>query len=159
LRVNCQSGRIDTHSARDMVGAVAEEKKSRGVSRYEAIVATFIGLLAVCVSAYTAYMQRQQVRAAVWPILEFDSGNGPIHFTLANKGVGPAIIKNVILKVDDQPVKNWIEVLDKLMGPEKHRYSESDMSGHVLAAGESRTIFTPQEANGNDIAYDRSSPL
>jgi hypothetical protein len=28
----------------------------------------------------------------VWPILEFDSSNAPdIHFTLANKGVGPAI--------------------------------------------------------------------
>ena len=70
------------------------------------------------VSAYTAYMQRQQVRAAVWPILEFDSGNGPIHFTLANKGVGPAIIKHVILKVDDQPVKDWAEVLEKILGPD-----------------------------------------
>jgi hypothetical protein len=37
-------------------------------------------------------MQRHQVRAAVWPILEFDTGNGPIRFTLVNKGVGPAII-------------------------------------------------------------------
>ena len=58
----------------------------------------------MCVSAYTAYMQRQQVRAMVWPILEFDSSNAPIHFTLANKGVGPAIIRHVIVKVDDQPV-------------------------------------------------------
>jgi hypothetical protein len=142
-----------------MVAAVPEEKESHTASRYEAVIATLIGLLAVCVSAYTAYMQRQQVRAAVWPILEFDSGNGPIHFTLANKGVGPAIIRHVILKVDGQPVKNWIEVLDKLMGPEKHRYSESDMSAHVLAAGESRTVFTPQDPDGNDIAYDRSNPL
>jgi hypothetical protein len=142
-----------------MVDPVSAGKERRGVNRYEAIVATFIGLLAVCVSAYTAYMQRQQVRAAVWPILEFDSGNGPIHFTLANKGVGPAIIRHVIVKVDGQPVKNWIEVLDKLMGPEKHRYSESDMSAHVLAAGETRTVFTPQDPNGNDIAYDRSNPL
>jgi hypothetical protein len=44
-------------------------------------------------------MQRQQVRAMVWPILEFDSSNAPdIHFTLANKGVGPAIIRNVIVR-------------------------------------------------------------
>jgi hypothetical protein len=142
-----------------MVGAMPEEKAMRRASRYDAVIATFVGFLALCVSGYTAYMQRQQVRAAVWPILEFDSGNGPIHFTLANKGVGPAIIKHVILKVDDQPVENWIEVLDKLMGPEKHRYSESDMSGHVLAAGESRTVFTPQDPNGNDIVYDRSNPL
>src|SRR3984893_1376958 len=134
-----------------MIGAVPEEKVTRGASRYDAIIATLVGFCALCVSGYTAYMQRQQVRAAVWPILEFDSSNGPIHFTLANEGVGPAIIRHVIVKVDDQPVKNWIEVLDKLMGPETHRYSESDMSGHVLAANELRTVFNPQDASGNDI--------
>ena len=53
----------------------------------------------LCVFGYTAYMQRQQVRAAVWPMLEFDASNGPIKFTLANKGVGPAIIKHVVVKV------------------------------------------------------------
>ena len=131
----------------------------RRASRYDAVIATLVGLCALCVSAYTAYVQRQQVRAAVWPILEFDSSNGPIRFTLANKGVGPAIIKHVILKVDNQPVKNWIEVLDKLMGSEKHRYSESDMSGHVLAANESRTVFTPQDGDGNAITFDKSNPL
>ena len=95
-----------------MLGAVPEKQETRTASRYETVVATFIALLAVCVAGYTAYMQRQQVRAAVWPILEFDSSNGPdIHFTVANKGVGPAIIRHVIVRVDAQPVKNWNEAL------------------------------------------------
>jgi hypothetical protein len=65
---------------------VPEKKETRGASRYDAIIATFVGLLALCVSAYTAYMQRQQVRAAVWPILEFDSSNAPdIHLRLLTK--------------------------------------------------------------------------
>ena len=68
-----------------MIGAVPEEKVKRGASRYDAIIATFVGLCALCVSGYTAYMQRQQVRAAVWPILQFGSSNGPIQFTLDNK--------------------------------------------------------------------------
>jgi hypothetical protein len=81
---------IDTHSAGDIIGAVPDEKERRGASRYDAIIATFVGFLAVCVAGYTAYMQRQQVRAAVWPILEFDSSNAPdIHFTLSNKGSAP----------------------------------------------------------------------
>src|ERR1700757_3200081 len=89
-----------------------EDNVGRGASRYDAVIATFVGFLALCVSGYTAYMQRQQVRAAVWPILEFDSSNGPdIHFTVANKGVGPAIIRHVMVKVDAQPVKNWNEAL------------------------------------------------
>jgi hypothetical protein len=62
-----------------MLGAVPEEKETRAVTRYETVIATFIALLAVCVAGYTAYMQRQQVRAAVWPILRFDSSNAPGH--------------------------------------------------------------------------------
>jgi hypothetical protein len=142
-----------------MVGDVPEQKETRRASRYDAVIATLVGFLALCVSGYTAYMQRQQVRAAVWPILEFDSGNGPIHFTLANKGVGPAIIKRVIVKVDGEPARNWIEVLDKLLGPGEHRYSESDMSNRVLSAGESMTVLTPGDAENNPINFDKSNPL
>ena len=142
-----------------MVGGVPDEKETRGASRYEAIIATLIGLLAVSVASYTAYMQRQQVRGAVWPILQFDSRNGPIQFTLANKGVGPAIIKHVILKVDDQPVKNWAEVLEKILGPGYHPGEESDMSGRVFSAGESTNVFTPHGEANNPIPFEKSNPL
>jgi len=142
-----------------MIGAVPEEKDTRTASRYETFIATFIALLAVCVAGYTAYMQRQQVRAAVWPILEFDSSNGPIRFTLANKGVGPAIIKHVILKVHNQPVKNWAEVLEKILGPGYHPGEESDMSGRVFSAGESINVFIPHDDANNPIPFDKSNPL
>src|SRR5436305_13070758 len=119
----------------DRTESVPEKRPTRHVSRYETGIATLVGLCALCVSAYTAYVQRQQVRAAVWPILEFDSSNAPdIHFTLANKGVGPAIIRNVIVRVDGQPVRNWKEALERTLGPGEHLGSESDMRGHVLAA-------------------------
>src|SRR6266550_7472753 len=135
-----------------MVGDVPEQKEMRRASRYDAVIATFVGFLALCVAGYTAYMLRQQVRAAVWPILEFDSSNGPnIHFTVSNKGVGPAIIRHVIINVDGQPMKNWDEVLAKLLGPEKHRYSESNITGHVFAAGESMDVFTPRDTEGNAL--------
>jgi hypothetical protein len=143
-----------------MLGAVPEQRETRGASRYDAVIATFVGLCALCVSGYTAYVQRQQVRAAVWPILEFGSSNAPdIHFTLANKGVGPAIIRNVIMKVDGEPVKNWYEVLDRLVGPGKHPGSENDMNGRVFAPGESMTIFAPFDPDGKPIAFDKSNPL
>ena len=143
-----------------MIGTVPEEKETRGASRYDAIIATFVGLLALCVSGYTAYTQRQQVRAAVWPILEFDSSNAPdIHFTLANKGVGPAIIRHVTVKVDGEPVRNWKEALEKILGPGEHLGSESDMSGRVFAAGESMTVFTPRDGENNPLNFDKSNPL
>lgn len=132
---------------------------THGASRYDAVIATLVGFLALCVSGYTAYMQRQQVRAAVWPILEFDHSNQPdIHFTVANKGVGPAIIKHVIVRVDNQPVRNWPDALEKLLGPGKHMYSESDISGHVFAANESMDVFTPRNDDSSALT-DRSTPL
>ena len=143
-----------------MIGGVPEENETRGASRYDVVIATAVGFLALCVSGYTAYMQRQQVRAAVWPILEFDSSNAPdIHFTLANKGVGPALIRHVLVKVDDQPVKNWREAMGKLLGPGEHLFSESDMNGHVFAAGESMTVFTPRDPNNDPLIFDKSNPL
>jgi hypothetical protein len=151
---------IDRPDAGDMIGTVPEEKGTRGASRYDVVIATVVGLLALCVSGYTAYMQRQQVRAAVWPILEFNSSNAPdIHFTLANKGVGPAIIRNVVVRVDDQPMRNWNEVFEKLLGPGEHHGSETDMSNHVLSAGESMDVLTPFGADANPIKFDRSNLL
>ena len=139
---------------------MANNQETRRASRYDAVIATLVGLCALCVSAYTAHVQRQQVRAAVWPILEFDSSNAPdIHFTLANKGVGPAIIRHVIVMVDGQPVRNWKEALEKIVGPGEHLFSESDMSGHVFAAGESMTPLTPRDPENNPLNFDKSNPL
>ena len=150
---------IDTTAAGNMIGGVPEQTETRRASRYDAVIATFVGFLALCISGYTAHVQRQQVRAAVWPILEFDSANGPIHFILANKGVGPAIIKNVIVKVDGEPVRNWKEALEKILGPGEHLGTESDMSGHVFAAGESVSVFTPHDPENNPLNFDKSNPL
>src|SRR5437763_11032103 len=136
--------------AGDKIGAVPEEKETRRASRYDAVIATLVGFLALGVSAYTAYVQRQQVRAAVWPILEFDSSNAPdIHFTLANKGIGPAIIRHVVVRVDGQAVRNWKEAFERILGHGEHLGSESDMRGHGVAVGEAMTVFTPHDAENN----------
>ena len=138
---------------------MANNQETRRASRYDAVIATLVGLCALCVSAYIAYVQRQQVRASVWPILEFDSSNAPIHFTLANKGVGPAIIRHVIVKVDGQPVRNWKEALGRILGPggafgfgERHEC-------RVFAAGESMTVFTPHDPENQPLNFEKSNPL
>ena len=134
-----------------------EERVTRGATRYDAIIATFVGLCALCVSGYTAYMQRQQVRAAVWPILEFYSSNHPeISFTLSNKGVGPAIIRHVIVKVGDQPARNWEEAMKLLLGPGDYHGSESDMNGRVFSAGEETVVFAPFDKAGKPFSSGRT---
>jgi hypothetical protein len=115
---------------------------------YDAVLATFVAVLAVAVSAYTAYVQRQQVRAQVWPVLEFSTGNDPVfEVSIANKGVGPALIKNVIITADGVPVTDWRAMMVKLLGPGTYWLTESDIHDRVLSAGESKTLFTPIDAD------------
>jgi hypothetical protein len=75
-----------------------------------AVIAAFVGLLALCVSGYTAYIQRQQVRAQVWPYLEPGLSGSKREVILFNKGVGPAIVRSVQIYVDGKPQRNWDRV-------------------------------------------------
>lgn len=135
-------------------------EQGAGASRYETIIATLVGVSALCVSAYTAHVQRQQVRAAVWPILEYETSNAPaIRFTVDNKGVGPAIVRHVTVTVDGRPVRTWQDVLEKLLGPGSYHFSQSSLSNHVFAAGESVDVMVPHDADGNPLTSEKGSPL
>jgi hypothetical protein len=128
--------------------------------RYETIIATLVGVSALFVSGYTAYVQRQQVRAAVWPILEYGTSNEPrIRFTLDNKGVGPAIVRSVVVRVDGEPVRNWQEALQKLLGPGEYKFTMSSINGHTFSAGESMDVMVPRNFDGSALASDRSNAL
>ena len=135
------------------------ESRTR-VIRYETIIATLVGVSALFVSGYTAYVQRQQVRAAVWPILAYSTSNDPmIKFTVDNKGVGPAIVRHVVVKVNDQPVHDWREALDKLLGPGPYRFTASTISGHVFSAGESMDLLQPHDFDNAPLTVEKNAPL
>jgi len=130
---------------------------------YGTAIATLVAVLAVAVSAYTAYVQRQQVRAQVWPILEYGSGNEPeLRLWLANKGVGPALIRHVIVTVDGGPAADWAAAMLLLFGtrvdrPGRYSYSQETIGDRVLSAGENLAIFVPHFDRGQEdlrIAFD-----
>lgn len=140
------------------IARVATEE--RRISRYEAAIATFVGVCALFVSGYTAYVQRQQVRAAVLPILEYTTSNEPkLRFTVENKGVGPAIIGHVIVSVDGKPMPHWQAILQELAGPGPRAFSQSTVSGRVFAAGESIDIFTPYGPDGQPLTRASNAPF
>jgi len=121
-------------------------------TRYETAVATFIGVLALVVSAYTAYVQRQQVRAQVLPILQFGSSNTPhLMVGIDNKGVGPALIKNVVVTVDGEAKPDWRSVMETLMGPGKHPFMENDIHSLILAPNETVIAVTPHDDAGEPL--------
>ena len=106
--------------------------------RWDAIAAIFaalIGLLALCVSGYTAYIQRQQVRAQVWPYLLWADSDISSQYIWINKGVGPARIKSTQVLVDGKPQRGWKAVMRSLQ-IEPRDYAQSTLNGNVISAGE-----------------------
>src|SRR5262249_29619715 len=83
-----------------------------------ALLAGFVGLLALGVSIYGVTLQRQQIRAQVWPHVELSHENvpAPMSMRLDNAGVGPALIKRAVVTVDGRPVRTWDEALVALIG-------------------------------------------
>lgn len=100
-----------------------------------AIIAALIGLLALLVSGYTAYIQRQQVRAQVWPWLLGGYSGGNTELIWVNKGVGPAIIRNVEVSIDGKPLADWDAVFHAL-GIQSPKFHQSTLNGNVVSAGE-----------------------
>ena len=100
-----------------------------------AIIAALIGLLALCVSGYTAYIQRQQVRAQVWPWLVAGNDDNALTVDVYNKGVGPAIVRSAQIFVDGKPQSDWMQVFESL-GSVPHQYSQASVNQNVLTPGE-----------------------
>jgi len=111
-----------------------------------AIIASLVGLLALIVAGYTAYIQRQQVRAQVWPYLI--SGNNDLTQSLVvnNKGVGPAVVRTVQLWVNGKPQSDWNRVVAN-MGLPPHQFFQATINHDVLSPGEELQIIRfPEKA-------------
>lgn len=104
------------------------------------IVASAIGLLALLVSGYTAYVQRQQVRAQVWPHATIAYQDQERRLSIFNKGVGPAMLRTVRVTIDGKPHRDWASALAAL-GLSGAGYGHSTVSETVLSPGESLPVI------------------
>ena len=115
-----------------------------------ACAAVLVGLCALGVSIYEANIFRQQQKASVWPYLELSYSNLEyFSYEIQNKGVGPAIVKWAVLKIDGKPVKNWREFCAKLPMPNgaKTSFVSSYLYKRVLSAGEKISLIAFHEPN------------
>jgi hypothetical protein len=113
-------------------------KKRTEWNAVAAVIAALIGLLALCVSTYTAMLQREQVRAEVWPYLQSSVTieQDTLAITIENKGVGPALIGGLRVYVDGQAQRSWPDVFDALGLPDLRDTRASTVNGTVIARGE-----------------------
>ena len=73
---------------RDESTSAPAVKRLRREIRYDAVaavIAAMVGMLALGVAAYTAYIQRQQVSAQVWPYLLWANSDNQMDFMWMNK--------------------------------------------------------------------------
>lgn len=86
---------------------------------FAAIASGFVAMLALATSMYNVYLQRQQVRAQVWPRLSVgvSLNDDALSFVVANHGVGPAEVRRVRVLVDGKPARDWTEVEHAMLGP------------------------------------------
>lgn len=100
---------------------------------YGVVIASLIGLVAVLVSGYTAFLQNRQVRAQVWPRIELSRDGGRHTLMATNNGVGPARVTAMKVTVDGRPVKYWRELLDAI--GQRGDWAQSQISRRVLPPG------------------------
>jgi hypothetical protein len=108
---------------------------------FGAIIAASIGFLALLVAGYTAYVQRQQVRAQVWPWLVAGNDDEQQSVDVYNKGAGPAIVQSAQVFVDNKPYQSWSDVLDALGIAKPRHFSQSTINPNVLTPGEHVTMI------------------
>jgi hypothetical protein len=121
-----------------------------------ALCATFISIATLVVYIYQAgvmirqaeIMQSQQ-HISVWPYLEtltttMVSGDKPdeAYYEIENKGIGPAIVKQVTIKVDDVVMKDNNELFDSMIGKtDTLSVSTTAVKNRVIAPGEKIRAF------------------
>lgn len=113
-------------------------KKRTEWNAVAAVIAALIGLLALVVSSYTAMLQREQVRAEVWPYLQpaVTIEQDRLAINIENKGVGPALVAGLRIYVDGQPQRRWPDVFDALGLSDLRDTRASTVNGVVIARGE-----------------------
>ncbi len=120
--------------------------------RVTAVIAVLVGVLALAVSAYTAYLQHAQVRAQTWPLLQLWQSNSMRSFSLSNRGVGPARVIDAKVFLDDSEVEGFQQIFKALSGDDRTPNStQSYFVRRVLAANEDVTMIQFDEQADYDL--------
>lgn len=139
----------------------AETRGRISSSMITAIAAGIVSLSALGVSIYEAYLMREQQAASVLPIVDFWSAydhRAGYSLNLANKGLGPAFVRDIEVSVDGTPLKHWTAVTKALTG-ELVPHAESAIIGSVLAPGDQVAMLAIDEPGIATTVWQSASRL
>lgn len=103
-----------------------------------AFAAIFVSLATLLVYLYQARIMQNQLHTSVWPYVEWLYSNAENQFviTVENKGIGPAIVKRVEMKLDGSQVHGNAALFKKLLGRNNFDFINSTVEGRVILPGE-----------------------
>lgn len=132
-----------------------------------AIFAIIISMSTLFVYIYQSNLMKQQQKMSVWPYLSYGPswGDDYLVISLINKGIGPAIIKEVKVELDGNPLNGFHSIMTTLPDTIKTTYTYSSLwNGQVIMAGEKVDILTVRDprvvsylldlVNGNRIVFE-----
>lgn len=103
-----------------------------------AFSAIFVSIATLFVYMYQARIMQNQLHTSVWPYVEwlYNNADNEFSITVENKGIGPAIIKEVTMKLDTQVVRSNSELFKILLGNSNFSFINSTVMGRVILPGE-----------------------
>lgn len=109
--------------------------------------ALILSIFALGVALFEANTQRVQQRAEIWPYARIEQGfsqNG-YEIRILNKGVGPALIRQIELRYQDQIYSDVDALIGAVMEPDQtfsyELYRTSNPLNSVISANEEVQIF------------------
>jgi hypothetical protein len=118
-----------------------------------ALAAIFVGVATLFVYIYQARIMQHQQYASVWPYIEwvtYSSDTEGFFIQVENKGVGPAIIKSVKMKLNGKQLNDNQELFKAMIGIDDFDYDQSTVEGRVIAAREIiKPFFIPDSVIAN----------
>jgi hypothetical protein len=128
-----------------------ETPSARHTTNWEKVsglVAIVIGVAALLLSAFTAYLEHKHAKAELWPQVRpmWDDTNG-FRRGVVNQGTGPALIRDVRVTFDGHTVRTWREVVQGLLGEHAagHGYGKSTLAYRTLSPGDGVHMFETQD--------------
>ena len=102
------------------------------------LAAILINLVTVSVYMYQAHIMQKQQHTSVLPYIEWLYSNAGNEFVISveNKGIGPAFIKNVTMKLDDEEIGSNSALFKKLLGTSSFSFINSTVERRVISPGE-----------------------
>jgi hypothetical protein len=121
-----------------------------------ALSAIVISLISLTVAIHHGRVQERLVAANSWPFLfwstsiDQDERGQRFSIYIANSGVGPALLKGLIVRQAQKPVRGWVELLQECCGVERQAEVDPPSLG-FFTGGQPKGVIAPAECWKSDL--------